>query len=85
MKVLLPAPAGSCRVLTTGQSERSVDESIVQNVGKDKGGLAKVLMGPEKGVSLRRKPGEGSWNGMIGQQEVLDYASMQIVVPKRPA
>lgn len=34
--------------------------------GKGKVGLAKMLMGPEKAVSLGGKPGEASWKGMIG-------------------
>lgn len=38
--------------------------------GKGNGGLAKMLMGPEKAVSSRRKAGEASWKDMIGSKAV---------------
>lgn len=53
---------------------RGDDLSMVQSAGtweagKGKVGMAKVLMSPEKGVSLGGKPGEASWKGMIGWKE----------------
>ena len=58
--LVAPAPPGSCRVLTTGRGERSAD---VTHCWEEKGGLAKMLMGPEKAVSLdsleRKKLGKG--------------------------
>lgn len=42
---------------------------MVHSAGKEKGGLAKMLMGPEKAVTLRRKAGEGSWKSVIGWKE----------------
>ena len=38
-------------------------------LGTGQGGLAKMLMGPEKAFSRGRKAGEASWKGMIGWKD----------------
>lgn len=45
------------------------DLPMVHSAGDENGGLAKMLMGPEKAVTLGWKAGEGSWKGMIGWKE----------------
>ena len=48
---------------------------MLDNAGNEKGGRAKMLMGPEKAVSLGRKAGEGSWKDVIGWKRGLKDAA----------
>ena len=63
------------------------DLPMVHSAGNGQGGLAKMLMGPEKVLVEGGKAGEASWKGMIGWKEELDdacYICMPILsMPKR--
>ena len=66
MYLLHPQHPAHAESLQLGEAS---DLPMEHSAGREKGGLANTLMGPEKAVSLGRKAGEASWTDVIGWKE----------------